>query len=37
MIQRYGDQIHYLGPKEFATAWKTEFELYKELGKSYKK
>jgi tripartite-type tricarboxylate transporter receptor subunit TctC len=37
MIQRYGDQIHYLGPKEFSKVWKTEFELYKELGKSYKK
>jgi tripartite-type tricarboxylate transporter receptor subunit TctC len=37
MIKRYGDQIHYLGPQEFSKAWKTEFELYKELGKSYKK
>jgi len=37
MIKRYGDQIHYLGPEEFGKAWKTEFELYKELGKIYKK
>ena len=37
MIQRYGDQIHYLGAEEFSKVWRTEFELYKELGKVYKK
>ncbi len=37
MIKQYGDEIHYLGPDEFAKVWRDEFEVYKELGKAYKK
>ena len=37
MIKQYGDEIHYLGPEEFAKVWMSEFDVYKELGKAYKK
>jgi tripartite-type tricarboxylate transporter receptor subunit TctC len=37
MIEKYGDEIHYLGPDEFTKVWRAEFEIYKELGKTYKK
>jgi tripartite-type tricarboxylate transporter receptor subunit TctC len=37
MIKLYGDEIHYLGPEDFGKAWKSEFDVYKELGKSFKK
>jgi tripartite-type tricarboxylate transporter receptor subunit TctC len=37
MIEKYGDEIHYLGPDEFTKVWRAEFEVYKELGKTYKK
>jgi len=37
MIKRTGDEIHYLGPDEFAQSWRGEFEVYRELGKAFKK
>jgi tripartite-type tricarboxylate transporter receptor subunit TctC len=37
MIKQTGDEIHFLGPDEFAQSWKNEFEVYKELGKAIKK
>jgi tripartite-type tricarboxylate transporter receptor subunit TctC len=37
MIKQYGDEIHYLGPDEFAQTWRTEFDVYKELSKALKK
>jgi tripartite-type tricarboxylate transporter receptor subunit TctC len=37
MIQKYGDEIHYLCLDEFAKVWKTELEIYKDLGKTSKK
>jgi tripartite-type tricarboxylate transporter receptor subunit TctC len=37
MIKQFGDDLYYLGPDEFRKVWESEFELYKELGKIYKK
>jgi tripartite-type tricarboxylate transporter receptor subunit TctC len=37
MIQKYGDEIHFLGPEEFSKSWRAEFEIYRELGKAFKK
>jgi tripartite-type tricarboxylate transporter receptor subunit TctC len=37
MIEKYGDDINYLGPEEFTKYWRTEYENYKELGKIFKK
>ena len=37
MIKQYGDEIHYLGPDEFAKVLMSEFDVYKELAKAYKK
>lgn len=37
MIQRFGDDIHYLGPDEFSKVWREEYEAHKELGKIFKK
>ncbi len=37
IIQRLGDEIHFLGPDEFGKVWKEEYETYKELGKTLKK
>lgn len=37
MIKRFGDDIHYLGPDEFAKFWREEYELHKEIGKVFKK
>ncbi len=37
MLQKYGERIYYLGPEEFPKAWRAEYEVYKELGKIYKK
>ena len=37
MIKKFGDDIQYLGPDEFTKVWREEFELHKELGKTFKK
>jgi tripartite-type tricarboxylate transporter receptor subunit TctC len=37
MIKKLGDEINYLGPDEFAKAWREEYETQKELGKLFKK
>jgi len=37
MIKRFGDDIHFLGPDEFAKVWREEYEAHKELGKVFKK
>ena len=37
MIKQYGDEIHYLGPDEFAKVLMSEFDVYKELAKVHKK
>jgi tripartite-type tricarboxylate transporter receptor subunit TctC len=37
MIKQYGDEIHYLGPDEFAKVLMSEFDVYKEIAKAYKK
>jgi tripartite-type tricarboxylate transporter receptor subunit TctC len=37
MINKLGDEINYLGPDEFAKAWREEYETQKELGKMFKK
>ncbi len=37
MINRLGDDLHFLGPDEFGRAWREEYETYKELGKVFKK
>lgn len=37
MIAKLGDEINYLGPDEFAKAWREEYETQKELGKMFKK
>lgn len=37
MINRFGDEIQYLGPDEFTQVWRSEFEAHKELGKLFKK
>ena len=37
MIKQFGDDIHYLGPDEFAKMWREEYEAHKELGRILKK
>jgi len=37
MIKQYGDEIQYLGPDDFAKVLTSEFNVYRELGKIYKK
>jgi len=37
MVKRLGDDIQYLGTDEFAKAWREEYELHKEIGKTFKK
>jgi tripartite-type tricarboxylate transporter receptor subunit TctC len=37
MIKRFGDEINFLGPDEFAKVWREEYETQKELGKIFKK
>jgi tripartite-type tricarboxylate transporter receptor subunit TctC len=37
MIKKFGDDIQYLGPDDFARAWREEYETQKELGKVFKK
>ncbi len=37
MVNRLGDDMHFLGPDEFGKAWREEYETYKELGKVFKK
>jgi tripartite-type tricarboxylate transporter receptor subunit TctC len=37
MIKKLGDEINFLGPDEFAKAWREEYDTQKELGKIFKK
>jgi tripartite-type tricarboxylate transporter receptor subunit TctC len=37
LIKQLGDEPGYLGPEEFASEWRAEFEAHRELGKLYKK
>jgi tripartite-type tricarboxylate transporter receptor subunit TctC len=37
MIKKLGDEINFLGPDEFAKAWREEYENQRELGKIFKK
>ena len=37
MITQLGDEIHFMGPDEFARAWREEYQTQKELGKIFKK
>jgi tripartite-type tricarboxylate transporter receptor subunit TctC len=37
MIKKLGDEINFLGPDEFAKAWREEYETQRELGKIFKK
>ncbi|NWF92413.1 MAG: tripartite tricarboxylate transporter substrate binding protein [Syntrophaceae bacterium] len=37
MINKFGDEVNYLGPDEFAKVWREEFEIQRELGKIFKK
>ena len=37
MINKFGDDLHYLGPDEFTKLWREEYESHKELGKQFKK
>ena len=37
MIKRFGDEINFLGPDEFAKVWREEYEIQKELAKIFKK
>jgi tripartite-type tricarboxylate transporter receptor subunit TctC len=37
MLKQFGDDVSYLGPDEFEKYWREEFELYRELGKEFKK
>jgi tripartite-type tricarboxylate transporter receptor subunit TctC len=37
MVQRFGDEINYLGADEFSKVWKEEYQTYKKLGESLKK
>ena len=37
MLKQFGDDINYLGHDEFTKYWREEYELYKELGKTFKK
>ena len=36
-IRKLGDEVEYQGPDEFAKYWRAEYEMYKELGKMFKK
>ncbi|MEI7672793.1 MAG: tripartite tricarboxylate transporter substrate binding protein [Deltaproteobacteria bacterium] len=35
-IHKLGDNFHYLGPDEMTKVWREEYDLQKELGKSFK-
>ena len=37
MINRFGDDLYYLGPDDFMKEWREEFEAHKELGKQFVK
>jgi tripartite-type tricarboxylate transporter receptor subunit TctC len=37
MMKRYGDDINYLGPDEFAKVWRAEYEDFKVFAKTLKK
>jgi tripartite-type tricarboxylate transporter receptor subunit TctC len=37
MIKQLGDEIHFMGPDEFARTWREEYETQRELGKIFKK
>lgn len=37
MINRFGDEINFLGPDEFTKVWREEYEIQKELAKIFKK
>lgn len=37
MIQKLGDNFHYLGPDELTKFWQEEYEAHKELGKVFRK
>jgi tripartite-type tricarboxylate transporter receptor subunit TctC len=37
MIQKLGDNFHYLGPDELTKFWQAEYEAHRELGKVFKK
>lgn len=36
-IKKFGDEVEYQGPDEFAKYWRAEYETYKELGKMFKR
>jgi tripartite-type tricarboxylate transporter receptor subunit TctC len=37
MIKQLGDEIHFMGPDDFARAWWEEYQTQKELAKIFKK
>ena len=37
MIQKLGDNFHYMGPDDLTRFWREEYEVHKELGKAFKK
>ena len=37
MIQKLGDNFHYMGPDDLTRFWRDEYEVHKELGKAFKK
>jgi tripartite-type tricarboxylate transporter receptor subunit TctC len=37
MITQLGDEIHFMGPDDFARAWREEYQTQKELAKIFKK
>jgi tripartite-type tricarboxylate transporter receptor subunit TctC len=37
MIKQLGDEIHFMGPDDFARAWREEYQTQKELAKIFKK
>ena len=37
MMKKFSDEFDYLGPDEFETAWRTEYETYEKLRKKFMK
>jgi tripartite-type tricarboxylate transporter receptor subunit TctC len=36
-FQKLGEEFGYMGPDEFAKYWRKDFQIYKEMGKMFKK
>jgi len=36
-INKLGEKFGYMGPDEFSKYWKKDFQIYKEMGRMFKK